>query len=97
MYASMPVETKETLLALKQRVGEGKLRLGNQEVSMFADEAQALPWFEKLIGERRRILGPDVANWMIFRGNAQRNARTVGSSPLMNFRWQVPTYIDPAD
>ncbi|MBL7039743.1 MAG: PQQ-binding-like beta-propeller repeat protein [Pirellulaceae bacterium] len=97
MYASMPEETKETLLVLKQRVGGGKLRLGDQEVSMFADEAQALPWFEKLIGERRRILGPNVEQWVIFRGNAQRNARTVGSSPLMNFRWRVPTCIDRAD
>lgn len=97
MYANMPEEAKETLCALKKRNPDGKVRIGNQEVPMFADEAEAIPWFQKQIGQGRRILGPNVEQWTIFRGNAQRNARAVGSSPLMNFRWRVPTCIDRAD
>jgi len=97
MYANMPEEARATLCALKERSPNGKLRFGNQEVPMFADDAGALPWFKSLVGEGRRILGPDVAQWVVFRGNAQRNGRSAGSSPLMNFRWRVPTCIDRAD
>lgn len=97
MYANMPEEAKETLCALKKRSPDGQLQIGNQQVAMFGDEADALPWFQKQFGEGRKIVGPDVTQWVVFRGNAQRNARSAGSSPLMNFRWRVPTCIDRAD
>jgi len=97
MYANMPEDAKETLCALKKRNPDGILQIGNQEIAMFGEDAEALQWFQKQFGEGRRIVGPDVAQWVVFRGNAQRNARAVGSSPLMNFRWRVPTYIDRAD
>lgn len=97
IYANMPEEAEATLCALKKRNADGKLRIGVQEVPLFADDAEALPWFEKYFGQGRRIVGPDVTQWIVFRGNAQRNARAVGSSPLMNFRWRVPTCIDRAD
>ena len=33
----------------------------------------------------------------MYRGNSQRNAKTRGSLPMMNFRWLVPTTIDRED
>jgi len=97
MYASQPEKAEANLLALKRRLPDGLLQLGNQEVKIFTDDAQALGWLDDLIGARRTILAPALTEWIVFRGNAQRNGRSRGSMPLMNYRWRVPTCIDRAD
>ncbi|PLC13855.1 hypothetical protein BV582_22650 [Bacillus paralicheniformis] len=97
MYANQPAKAKAILVSLKRHVPDGRLQLGNQQVSLFTDEDEALTWLDELLGSRRTLLAPALTEWLLFRGNAQRNGRSQGSMPLINYRWRVPTCIDRAD
>lgn len=97
LYAGMPEKTQETLVAMRGRVPGDTIRLGDEQVAMFRDDAEALDWFEALVGQRPSLLTPELSEWVVHRGNAARNARTQGSLPLLSYRWRVPTCIDRAD
>ncbi|TVS18003.1 MAG: hypothetical protein EA424_11765 [Planctomycetaceae bacterium] len=97
LYSEMPDKARETLVTMRGRVSGDAIRLGDQQVAMFREDAEALDWFEDLVGQRPPLLAPELTQWVLHRGNAQRNARTQGSLPLLSYRWRVPTCIDRAD
>ena len=69
-----------------------------RSLKLFADDAQALGWLQALLGQAGRTpAGRLTPSGSLFRGNAQRNGKTRGSLPLMNFRWRVPTPDRPED
>ena len=103
--AGLAANAAATLLELKERTPDATFMIGGKRHKLFAnppagsseaDRAQvALAWLTSGTGP----LGADqaIANaeqWAMFRGSAQRNAMSVGSSPLLNLRWAVPTLID---
>jgi len=95
--AGMTDNAQSVLLALKQRQPNAKVSLGETSIALFSDNAQALPWLAKIVGEGelgRKLL---ASEWVMFRGNEARNASTTGSLPVVNFRWTVPTLNDPQD
>lgn len=97
LHADQKEQAIKTLLALKQRMPRARARLGKDEVALFASEAEALPWLEKLVGQggQARLLA--ATEWIMFRGNETRNAASLGSMPLLNYRWSLPVVGDPAD
>jgi hypothetical protein len=97
MYADMPEKARETLVTMRGRSGGDSIQLGETKVPLFQDNADALAWFEDLLGRRQPLMTPEVTEWALHRGNPQRNARTPGSLPLLSYRWRVPTCIDRAD
>lgn len=96
-YAGGPDQAQAVLLGLKSRLPRASLRLGGRDVSMFTDDERALQWLDDLVGRAGGLAVSDAVQWVMYRGNTQRNARTRGSLPMMNFRWLVPTTIDRED
>ncbi len=97
LHAQQGELARQTLVALKQRMPKARVRLGKDEVALFAGDDQALPWLEKIVGEggKARLLA--ATEWIMFRGNEMRNASSLGSLPLLNYRWSLPVVGDPAD
>ena len=66
-------------------------------MSLFQDEADPLTWLTQLIGPMTLASGEEAAEWVIFRGNAARNAESVGGFPLLTARWRVRAANHPGD
>lgn len=96
-HANVPQKAESVLIALRARDPKATVRAGNSPVALFRDDAQALAWLEKLAGSRNQLRFADELQWLMFRGNSSRNARSTGGIPLMNRRWDVPVANDPAD
>jgi len=95
-YAGLPDRAQEVVQNLKTRLPRAQVRVGERDVPLFADDRPALDSFLQLLGSGG-LATPEVTQWVMHRGNAQRNARTRGSLPMMNFRWLVPTTLDRED
>ncbi|MCL4202364.1 MAG: PQQ-binding-like beta-propeller repeat protein [Pirellulaceae bacterium] len=97
LYAEMPEKARQVLVAMRGRAGGDSIQLGDKTVALFRNESEALTWFDGLVGERQPLVSPEVTQWVLHRGNPQRNGRAQGSLPLLSYRWRVPTCIDRAD
>jgi outer membrane protein assembly factor BamB len=97
LHAQHKELAQQTLTALKQRLPKARVRLGKDEVALFASDSEALPWLEKLVGQGGQAKLLAASEWIMFRGNEARNAATLGSMPLLNYRWSLPVVGDPAD
>ncbi len=95
-YAGIPARAQEAVQALKTRQPRATVRVGERETPLFADDRPPLDALQSLLGSGV-LATPEVTQWVMHRGNAQRNARTRGSLPMMNFRWLVPTTLDRED
>ncbi|MBM3998880.1 MAG: hypothetical protein FJ297_04940 [Planctomycetes bacterium] len=96
-YAGPPEKSIEGLIALRARDPNASLRIGGEDVRIFQEEGQASAWLTRVLG-RMEIAPPQgKTEWALFRGDASRNARAEGGTPVMNHRWLVPTANDPAD
>lgn len=95
-YAGMPVQAQAVIEALQTRMPRATVRLGEQDLPLFADGRPAGQTLQKLLGAGG-LATPLVTQWVMHRGNAQRNAQTSGSLPMMNYRWLVPTTLNRED
>jgi outer membrane protein assembly factor BamB len=109
--AGMLSDCKQVLIDLKRRMQQGpgsrQQGAGSQNYSMlhapgsglpvpwFDSDADAPNWLAKLAGLERIAAGVETDRWSMFRGDAARNAATVGSPPLLNRRWRVEVAEDP--
>ncbi len=87
----------ETLVSLKQRLPQAKVRVGDEQTSLFVQDAQALTWLENVLVARRKAGSTREMDWTLFRGNPARNAATAGGFPLPQFIWKTPISNDPGD
>lgn len=87
----------ETLVSLKRRMPQAKVRVGDEQTSLFAQDTQALAWLENVLAARREAGATRESDWTLFRGNPARNATTVGGFPLPQFVWKAPISNDPSD
>jgi outer membrane protein assembly factor BamB/thioredoxin-like negative regulator of GroEL len=97
LYAEQPDKARHVLLDLKTRAPGASLRVGDRTVAMFSESADPVAWLDELLGDRRAIRDPEIRDWVVYQGNAQRNGRSRGSAPLMSARWLVPTTIERED
>lgn len=97
LHAQHPDLAQQTLVALKKRTPQSRVRVGRDEISLFAADAEALDWLKKLVGQGGKVRSAAATQWVMFRGNETRNATSVASLPLLNYRWSLPTVGDPAD
>lgn len=95
LHANQPAKARETLLELKDRQPQGKIRLTDKEVPLF--EGNALEWLTKTMGGPRAALAKPAREWVMYRGNTQRNSASLGGLALMNHSWKLPTVNDPPD
>ncbi|MBW3600785.1 MAG: PQQ-like beta-propeller repeat protein, partial [Planctomycetes bacterium] len=96
LEAGLNDSARQTLIELKQRTPEAKVRVGEQRIPLFAEDASALEWMDALLVARREG-GARESDWTLFRGNPARNAETAGGFPLPQFVWQTPASNDPAE
>jgi outer membrane protein assembly factor BamB len=94
LLAEMPELAKNTLLALKAQRANAQLVVGGRAVALFQDDDQALAWLRDLLGKIGPLASAAEEQWLVFRGNAARNAPTKGGVPLTSVRWAVPTPND---
>lgn len=96
--AGMPVPAAEALLRLKsQRPNEVVAVAGRERrvADMGLSPAAALSWLQAAIGPQPAGAGTGAMQWTMSRGDPGRNAVSLGSSPLLDRRWAVPTANDP--
>jgi len=97
LCADMPERARQMLVQWKQRHPRATVRVGAEEIRLFEKDDNALAWLEQAIGTRRKPTSNGEDQWVMYRGNPQRNARSDGCVPLMNYRWFVPLAVDPED
>lgn len=97
IHANQSTKAEETLVALKQRVPQARVRLVDREVSLFTRDNQALEWLRSIVGGARSTLYSAQDQWAVHRGDERRNAQSRGGVPLLNFNWRVSTVNHPKD
>lgn len=86
---------ENVLQELKERQRGGAIVFNGKTVQLFDDKALALPWLVQLVGDSPLINRHLVDQWVMFRGDAQRNAQSGTGFPLPYPQWEVPTLNEP--
>ena len=94
LEAGDPEEARRALVALKARRSTPGVVVGGREVEWFRDGAEAISWLAQLIGPRQTAPAAQEDRWLMFRGDAARNAAGVGSAPLLSLCSRIPTVGD---
>ena len=95
LQAGMTDKARETLVALKKRHPSLRVTIAGRETPIFTNNAEAVDWLVKLIGSQPTMAAVEADRWMMFRGDACRNASIAGGAPLLNMRWRVVSTDDP--
>jgi outer membrane protein assembly factor BamB len=82
-------DCRKTLVDLKQRFGQSDLKIGGREVAWFGQDRDAVAWAAKLVGTQISSQTLPSDDWLMVRGNPERNAAVTASAPLLNMRWRV--------
>ena len=96
LQAGVTEKARETLVSLRQRHPTLRVAVAGREV----------PHLHRRRGSGRLAGGPDrtaaaaagpakADHWLMFRGDAARNAASAGGTPLLNMRWRVAVTDDP--
>lgn len=80
----------EVLAQLRERSPRKSVTLGGREVPLFEERSQALAWITEALGSRIEEQ-PLSTEWIMPRGDAQRNAGSAGGSPYLNRGWRRST------
>ncbi len=80
---------------LKKNQRSATIRFGGNQIDMFQVGQDPLDWLARLIGNSPLAELQSVEQWIMYRGNPQRNASSGTGFPLRYPRWRVPTVNDP--
>lgn len=72
-------------------------QLAGQNGTSDSPQEKVTTWLAKQTTRRNGQPADVASDWLLFRGDAARNASTIGDSPLPSFRWRVPTASDSTD
>ncbi len=95
LMSGHPDLAMSVLIDLKQKTPDGIVHFLGKPEPLFEDESAALPWLKNLIGDSEIGSYTPVSQWLMFRGNSQRNAQSGTGFPLTFPRWYQPTINDP--
>ena len=90
-------QARETLEKLRLRKPDFVKQLAGSQSVNTKPEAQIEAWLTKQTTRRNGHFHRADSNWLVFRGDAARNASTSGDIPLPSFRWRIPTASDSTD
>jgi len=93
--AGMPEHSMKTLLELKHYVGGEKILVGGKRYALFDADNEAMKWLAKTLGEQEGFAGIGQEQWVMFRGNSSRTARSAPASPVWDAHWSLDTIRDP--
>ncbi len=97
LQAGAADKAREVLLALRQRNPALRVTVAGRETPIFAKDDEALDWLTKLSGTPPPTAAGRTDNWLMFRGDAARNASMPGSAPLLDMRWRVLSTDNPEE
>ncbi len=97
LYADMPERAQQALTEFQERTDLDAVTFAGNTIPMFEQAADFLEWLDSRIQADSHPLGRDLTEWLVYRGNPQRNAQAPGSLPLLNPRWRVPTCTERQD
>ena len=95
LQAGVAEKARQSLVSLRQRHPALRVAVAGREVPIFTDDAAAVDWLVGLIGTVTAASPAEVDHWLMFRGDAARNAAAAGGTPLLNVRWRVAVTDDP--
>lgn len=96
LQASVRGEARKSLVDLKTARPNQAVEVGGRQVRLFDDAADPVGWLVALVGPLPQGPADQPANgWLVFRGNAARNASNPAGGPLLTTRWRVPVTNDP--
>ena len=84
-------------LELLESSGVKEIDFFDSSVSIFRAGEDPLNWLTKIIGASPLTSQSVVVDWLVFRGNAQRNSETGPGLPLFSPRWTTETISDATD
>jgi len=91
LAAEQPAHAERALTRLQQRAPSARVVVGGREIDLFRGNQSALDKLQDAMGQRRSRPSAVEDQWVMYRGNPQRNPRSSGGMPLSFVRWQVPT------
>ncbi len=97
LQAGVHDKARQVLVALRERHPTLRVGVAGRETPIFANDAEALDWLVSLIGKQPTTVAGEMDCWLMFRGDAARNASMLGSAPLLNMRWRVLATDDPQE
>lgn len=84
----------QVLREVKTEFGTSKITVAGRSLDFPAPDQIDRGWAEKQFAPLVKPLTPGQEEWVVHRGNAARNAPSVGGAPLLNPRWRVPVSND---
>ncbi len=84
-------ETRKALLELKRKSPGGKIRVGRKSVELFDRQDQAEAWLAALMKPNGFRPTTHEEQWLLFRGNLNRNATSAPASPVGPVAWSRST------
>jgi outer membrane protein assembly factor BamB/tetratricopeptide (TPR) repeat protein len=93
--SGLETHVSETLLALHSRSPDAAIESDGKRNRVFDAAGNAAPWLSEWLSSPASSPSRPPKNWTTVRGNAARNARSLGSNPLLNPRWRVSMSNDP--
>ena len=88
---------EKLLTDLKQRHDGSVVLFYGKEVELFGDNTPVQTWLKEIVASTPLQSHPIVNQWLVFRGDAQRNAESGDGFPLLSPRWSIRTVADPND
>ena len=95
VLAGEEAKAQTVLQTLKRQSPDQRITFLGQSVPLFADDQDALAWLRTMIGTSSLRNIRLVNEWVMYRGNPQRNGFSEPGFPLPSARWSVPTLNDP--
>jgi outer membrane protein assembly factor BamB len=93
LRSGKPEKAKETLVRFKH-AHPADVVVAGKAVPLFANDSQALVWLQEKLGAQQIAHQAEAGQWTMFRGDASRNASSLGGRPLLNVRWRQRTADD---
>ena len=87
----------QLLKALKARQGDAEVRFYGKTVALFDENTPLQNWLKQIVASTPLESHPIVNQWLVFRGDSQRNAESGAGFPLLSPRWSIRTVADPTD
>ncbi len=95
LRAGMPERAQEVLAALSERNPNSTVRIAGKDVPLPGKQEKLVEWLTGAIGPLHQAAPIQPDRWTMVRGNASRNASSLGGAPLMNMRWHVSSTDHP--
>ena len=91
VLTNSPEQAKKVLVSMA--TSRKSITFNRQEVPLFQKPEEAIAWLHNLIGDSPLTQNELVREWVMFRGNAQRNTRSGTGFPLGIPLWSLPTTL----